>query len=295
MNYFLHILILINIYAILAISLNLLAGYTGLLSICQAAFYGVGAYATALLSLRLGWPWLGTVGAGMVLSGLIATVVSSASLRFRDDYFVIATFAFQVILYSTMQNWVGLTQGPLGLPGIPQPTILGWEITEHWEYVLLSFGFMAMVLWVALHIVKSPYGRTLKAIREDEIFTQSLGKNIAAFKISIFVIGAVLAATAGSLYASYVTYIDPSSFAVHESIFILAIVIIGGAGSIWGSLAGATFLVAMPEALRFLGMPASVAANIRQILYGALLVACMMWRSKGLFGEYLFGKEEPRE
>lgn len=291
MNYFLHILILINIYVILAVSLNLLAGYTGLLSICQAAFYGVGAYATALLSLKLGWPWLGTVVCAILISGVISAVIGTASLRFRDDYFIIGTFAFQVILYSIMQNWIDLTGGPVGLPGIPQPRIFGWHVSSHWDFMVLSLIFSTLTLLFVLRIVNAPYGRVLRAIREDEIFTQSLGKNIAAYKVSAFVVGAVLAATAGSLYAGYATYIDPASFTVQESILILAIVIIGGSGNVWGSLAGAAFLVVVPEMLRFLGMPSSVAANIRQILYGSLLVLCMMLRSQGLLGEYSFQKE----
>lgn len=292
MNYLLHILILINIYAVLAVSLNLLAGYTGLLSICQAAFYGVGAYCTALISLKLGWPWLATVIAGMAIAGVIAALVGASFLRFRDDYFVIATFIFQVIIYSVMQNWIELTHGPQGLSRIPKPVILGWYVYTQWEFLIVSFLFSGFSFLVVHRLVNAPYGRTLRAIREDEVFAQSLGKNVAGYKLSAFVVGAMLAATGGSLYASYITYIDPSSFTVLESIFILAIVIIGGAGNVWGSVVGAAFLVAMPEALRFMGMPPSVAANVRQILYGLLLVVCMMWRPQGFIGEFAFRKEK---
>jgi len=291
MNYLLHILILINIYIVLSVSLNLLAGYTGLLSICQAAFYGVGAYATALLSLKAGWPWLGTVAFGIIISGVISVGIGTASLRFRDDYFIIATLAFQVLLYSIMQNWIDLTQGPLGVSGIPQPLILGWQVSSNGGFFLLSLFFSALTFLFVRRIVNAPYGRVLQAIREDDLFALSLGKNVAAYKVSAFVIGAMLAAIAGSVYATYITYIDPTSFTVNESIFILAIVILGGSGSVLGSLAGAVFLVVVPELLRFLGMPSSISANIRQILYGTLLVVCMMWRPQGLIGKYSFQKD----
>ncbi len=127
------------------------------------------------------------------------------------------------------------------------------------------------------------------AIREDEIFVLAAGKNIAAYKVLVFMIGAVMASIAGVIYAHYMSFIDPTSFTVMESIFIISIVIIGGAGSFWGLVIGAIVLVIMPEALRFIGMPSSVAANVRQILYGAALVACMMWRPQGLMGKYAFG------
>jgi branched-chain amino acid transport system permease protein len=135
----------------------------------------------------------------------------------------------------------------------------------------------------------------LKAIREDEVFAQAAGKNVAAYKVLIFVIGAGMAAIAGVMYAYYISFIDPTSFTVMESIFILSIVIIGGAGSLWGPVIGAVVLVLLPELLRFIGLPISVAANVRQILYGGLLVAFMMWRPHGFLGKYAFHSGETRE
>lgn len=295
MEYLLHILILIGIYTILSVSLNLISGYTGLISIAHAAFYGVGAYVAALMALNLNSPFLVNVICAVILSGMLGALVGIPSLRIRDDYFVIATFAFQVITFSILNNWVSLTGGPMGLPGIPQPTILGMQISSPFGFLILVGIFCALSLWVTYRIVRSPIGRVLKAIREDEVFTQATGKNVGAYKVLVFVIGAGMASTAGAIYAYYISFIDPTSFTVMESIFIISIVIIGGAGSMWGPVVGAIVLVLLPELLRFLGLPSAVAANIRQILYGGLLVAFMMWRPRGFLGKYAFQSEEVRE
>jgi len=288
MDYLLHILILMGIYAILSVSLNLVAGYTGLLSIAHAAFYGVGAYVAALMALNLHSPFIVNIICAVTLSGLLGLLVGIPSLRIRDDYFVIATFAFQVITFSILNNWVSFTGGPMGLPGIPQPTIFGVVISSHLGFLILVGFFCALTLWISRRIVQSPFGRVLKAIREDEVFAQAAGKHVAGYKVLVFVIGAGMAAVAGVMYAHYISFIDPTSFTVMESIFIISIVIIGGAGSLWGPVLGAVVLVSLPEILRFIGLPSSVAANVRQILYGGLLVAFMMWRPKGLLGKYSF-------
>lgn len=290
MEYILHIFILIGIYSILSISLNLISGYTGLLSIAHAAFYGIGAYVSALLALNFESNFFINIICAMIFAGLLGAVIAIPSLKIHDDYFVIATFAFQVIIFSILNNWVSLTNGPMGLPGIPQPVILGIQISSHFGFLLIVSFFALFTFFVSNRLVNSPFGRVLKAIREDEIFVLSLGKNVAGFKIIIFIIGAALAAIAGSLYACYITFIDPTSFTIMESIFILSIVIIGGTGNLRGSIIGAVVLVTLPELLRFLGLPSAIAANMRQIIYGAMLVVFMMYRPQGLIGEFSFKK-----
>lgn len=294
MEYLLHILILIGIYVMLSVSLNLIAGYTGLLSIAHAAFYGVGAYVVALMALNWHSPFWVNLVCAIILSGLLGALVGIPSLRIRDDYFVIATFAFQVITFSILNNWVSFTGGPMGLPGIPRPEVFGWTVSSHLEFLLLVGFFCVLTLLTCRRIVRSPFGRVLEAVREDEIFAQATGKNVAAYKMLVYVIGAGMAAVAGAMYAYYISFIDPTSFTVMESIFILSIVIIGGAGSPWGPVLGAVVLVTLPELLRFVGLPSSVAANVRQILYGGLLVAFMMWRPQGFLGEYTFDKGSGR-
>ncbi len=291
MAYLLHILILIGIYVILAESLNLIAGYAGLLSIAHAAFYGVGAYAVALLALRFAAPvWL-TVPAALLAAGALGLIVAWPGLRIRDDYFVIATFAFQIIVFSVMNNWVGLTGGPLGLPGIPRPELFGWVVNEHWEFLVVVAVAAGATVFVSWRLVRSPFGRVLRAIREDEVFAAAMGKNVARFKSTVFVVGGAMAAVGGCLYAYYITFIDPTSFTVMESIFIISIVIVGGAGSLRGAVLGAVVLVVLPEALRFVGLPNAVAANLRQIFYGLLLILFMMFRPQGLIGEFGFRRK----
>jgi branched-chain amino acid transport system permease protein len=290
MEYFLHLVVMICIYSVLAVSLDLLVGHTGLLSVSHAAFLGLGAYSSALLAVRLGASFIMGVLVGMAVGILLSFLISLPSLRLRGDYFVVATFGFQMIFFAVFNNWIGVTQGPMGVPGIPRPTIFGWAIRSHVAFVVVGGVLAAFAYLIVGRITTSPFGRVLRAIREDEAFAQALGKNTLRFKVSVFAVSAALAALAGSLYAHYVTFIDPSSFTIMESILVISMVIIGGAGSTWGPLIGATALVILPEALRFLGFPGSIAANLRQIFYGALLVVMMMARPRGLVGRYGFGR-----
>jgi branched-chain amino acid transport system permease protein len=290
MDFLFHLLVLIGIYTVLAVSLDLLVSQTGILSIAHAAFYGLGAYTSALFAVRLGASFISGILAGMCVAGIVSFVVSLPSLRLHDDYFVIATFGFQMIVFSVFNNWTDFTQGPLGLAGIPKPSIFGWTVDSELGFIVLAMVTAALSYFVVRRIMISPFGRVLRAIREDEVFTQAMGKNTLLFKVAAFAVSAALAASAGSLYAHYITYIDPTSFTVMESILVISMVIIGGAGSRWGPLIGAVVLVALPEALRFIGLPSSVAANLRQIIYGALLVIMMMFRPRGLVGRYGFGR-----
>ena len=258
------------------------------------AFFGVGAYVAALMGLQLGSPFLVSLGASVIVCGLLGVLVGLPSLRIRDDYFLIATFAFQILAVSIMNNWVSFTGGPMGLPGVPQPSTLGWTVSGNWGFLILTAVLTAATVLVARRIIMSPLGRVLRAIREDEVLARSLGKNVAHFKVLIFVIGAGMAGVAGTLYAHYITFVDPTSFTVMESILILSMVIIGGAGSLWGPVVGAVILVTVPEFLRFTGIDSSMAANVQQILYGAGLVACMVWRPQGIMGEYAFQKPDVR-
>lgn len=288
MSYLLHVLIMINLYAVLALSLNLLVGYAGLISICHAAFYGIGAYTGALLMVDVGlgfWPaLLLAVGATVLLS----FTISVPALRLKGDYFVLASLGFQVIVFAVLYNWTGLTRGPYGITGIPQPTVLGFPIDTPLLYFLFT-GAIALVCIGFLHLIgHSPFGRVLKAIREDEVVASALGKNISQYKITAFAIAAGFAAVPGVLFAGYLQYIDPSSFTILESIFILSIIIIGGTGNTVGPLLGTVLLLFLPEALRFLGMPDAFAANMRRIIYGFAIIVMLRFRPQGIRGEYEF-------
>jgi branched-chain amino acid transport system permease protein len=229
-----------------------------------------------------------TIPAAILVAAFFGLLIGWPSLRIRDDLFVITTFGFQVILFQIMNNWMELTNGPLGLPGIPQPELIGYKISSHIDFLILSVVFALLVYFISKRLVHSPFGNVLRAIREDELFAQSLGKNVNFHKVLIFSLAAGLSAIGGAIYAYYITFIDPTSFTITESIFMLSIVIVGGSGRLGGSVIGAILLVSIPELLRFLDIPNAIAANMRQILYGGLLVAFMMFRPKGIWGEFSF-------
>lgn len=284
MEYILHVFILICFYTLLSQSLNLSAGFTGLISLAHAGFYGIGAYTTAILSAQFGFSFWLSIPLAMLISGAIAFIVSLIALRTVEDYFIICTLGIQVILFSIMNNWMDLTRGPLGIPGIPSISLFGFNLDSKISFLLLSL-FVVVIIWFVLrNISKSGFGKTLTAISEDEIYSQSIGKNVYLSKTVSFTLSAMFAAIPGTLYAHYISYIDPTSFTVTESIFVLSIVIIGGLGNLTGSFLAAAFLVLLPEALRFVGMPDSIAANMRQIIYGLILVVVMMTGKNGVKG-----------
>ncbi len=289
-EYVLHVSIMVCCYAIVAIALDLLAGHTGLVSLAQAAFFGLGAYSSAFLAVHLGASFIVCLVVCMVVAGAASFVVSLPSLRLHDDYFVIATFGLQLILYTVFLNWQSVTGGPMGISGIPLPTLLGWQIDSKLEFLALVASLGVIVHVLAQRVAKSPFGLVLRAIREDDVFAESVGKDTWRFKVAVFGFSAIITATAGSVYAHYMSYIDPTSFTAIESILILSMVIVGGAASRWGPWLGAAILVSLPEALRFVGLPTGLAANLRQILYGVLLVIMMVARPRGLVGRYGFSR-----
>ena len=288
MEYLLHILLIAGIYVILTLSLNLIVGYTGLPALGHAAFSCIGAYTSSLLALNMGLsPWIGLM-MGACVAALSGAIIGYPAVRLKGDYLALVTFGLGFIVYSIVKNWVSLTRGPMGLPGIPGFSVFGFQLSEIWSYLLLVLAFVIFTIFVLNRIVDSPFGRILRSIREDEIASEALGKDTTKYKLLVFIIGAFFAGIAGSLYAHYITFIDPSSFTVMESVTILLMVIFGGMGSISGSVAGAVILVIFPELLRFLGMPSSIAAPMRQMIYGVLLIVLMLKRPQGIMGAYRF-------
>jgi branched-chain amino acid transport system permease protein len=286
MEYIIHLSILVGIYGILGLSLNLVVGYAGLPSLTQAAFYGIGAYATALLLTNFGLNFFIAMFIGMILTALVSFAIGAVLSRFKGDYYVLGALGFNVIIYSILLNWQSLTGGPLGIAGIPQPTLFGFSFSGNASFLVLVAIFLVLAYCASQFIGRSSFGRVLKAIREDEKAIQVFGYQTLYFKLAIFVISAVMASVAGALFASYITFIDPSTFTLTESIFILAIIILGGLGSNKGSLLGAAFLILLPEILRFAGFSVGIAAQMRQLIYGLILIVLMLWRPQGLIGEY---------
>lgn len=286
MGYLVHLGIIVCIYAILAMSLNLTVGYTGLMSITQAAFYGIGAYAAAILMAGYGFNFFAALLLSIIITSAISMVIGFVLARFKDDYFALGSLGFNIIVYGILVNWQSLTNGPLGIINIPRPAIFGVFLSDNIWFLALAIVFTTMTYLLCRHIGHSSFGRVLKAIREDEKAIQIFGYNTTYFKLAIFVIAAAIAAVAGALFASYISYIDPTSFTLNESILVLAMIILGGLANNKGAVLGAVCLVLLPEALRFVGFPDGIAAQMRQALYGVILIILAIYRPQGLIGEY---------
>ena len=288
--YFLHLLIYIGIYAILGMSLNLITGYTGLLNLGHAAFWGIGAYTSVLLVLA-GIPWLLALVASAVLAGLAGLLIGFPSLNLRGDYFAVATLGFGEIIRSILINWSEVTRGPLGIPGIPRPEVMGFvfESNEAFLALVLALAFLTYVF--LRRLTRSSFGRVLRAIREDEIAAQALGKDVNKYKLTAMGIGAGFAGIAGGLFAHYITFIDPTSFVLNESVLMLLIVVFGGMGSLEGSLVGAVALVLLPEPLRLIGANSDITwlktgfAQVRMAVYALVLLLVIIRLPQGLLGE----------
>lgn len=288
MNYLYHLIIYFEIYAIVAMSLNLLIGYGGLLQVAHAAYYGIGAYASALLWTKLGWGFFPGLAVGAFAAGVMSLLVSVPAWRFKGDYFVMISIAVQTLIYATLYNWTELTNGPFGISGIARPVISGYSFVTAGSITVL-YGLLALGLCMIMALLKwSPFGRALQAMRDDELAARSIGIPVNWLKLQAFALASAMVGSAGGLYASYVSYIDPTSFSLNESMLMLSMVIIGGTGNVRGPLTGAAVLILLPEALRFMELPEAVAANVRLLAYGLLLILMMHLRPQGLAGTYRY-------
>ena len=287
------------IFAILAVSLNLVIGYTGLLSLAHVGFFGIGAYSVAILTTHpayeqvpghiryFDWPFFAALPVGMVVAGVVALFVGGVLSRFRDDIFVLVTFGLAVIAHRVFLFWLPVTRGAFGIHAIEKPSIFGFVFDGKTEFMLLTLGFLALVVFVSWLVVSSSFGRVLMAIREDEGAIEVFGYKARNYKLTIWVISAMMAAVAGGLSASEQTYIDPQSFVLLESIFLVCIVILGGLASLVGSLLGALVFVLLMEGMRFIDfIPDALVGQGRLAILGILIVLLMVFRPQGLVGRY---------
>jgi branched-chain amino acid transport system permease protein len=278
--YYIQVLIFVGIYIILALSLNLLNGYVGLLSIGHAAFYGIGAYASAKLMMEAGFPFLlAMLGAG-VIAGIFGYLIAKPTLRLSGIYMTLATLGFNIILFLVLQNWMSFTNGPLGIMDVPSPVIFGYEISSRTGYYYLILTLILLTLGSMYRLIHCRFGRALIAIREDELAAEAMGIDTTRYKIQAFVLAAFYAGIAGSFYAHFVGFISPDSFYIYESFILLAMLAFGGQGNLIGPVVGATVLLIIPEMFRFL-------QEYRMFVYGSVLIIMMLVRRQGLLG----GKE----
>lgn len=280
--YLLHMLVLMCVYAIPAVGLNLMLGYSGLVSLGHMGFAGLGAYTAAVLMVDARWSFWSALGAATVAAGLAGVVIGVICFRFRGHFFMIVTLAFGLLLHAVMNNWDAVTRGAAGFAGIPRPRPMAWgdELITFGQlpnFYYLALALALLVFGVQYLVVRSNLGRILSAIRQDERLARSRGVNVLMYKTVVFALGTALAGLGGVLHVSFLRVAAPASFNMLESINTVLIVIIGGAGSLMGPALGALLYVGLPEWLR-------LANEWRLVIFGGLLVLITLFAPAGLAG-----------
>jgi branched-chain amino acid transport system permease protein len=278
--YHLHVVIMAGIFTLLALSLNLLLGYTGQLSLGHAAFFGLGAYTSALLALRLEWPfWLG-LPAGAALAGLAGWAIGRLALRVRGAYFVLVTISFAGVISLVSVNWMELTNGPLGLPGVPPPELAGFTFRTKSAYYYLVLAAAAASYLLCRRLIHSRLGRAFVALRENEPLAESVGVDPTRTLVLATVVSAAMAGVAGSLYAHYTRFVSPEVFLFSYTVTMVIMVVAGGKGTLAGPVVGAVLFTVLPEALR-----EAMAWQWQMLAYGVLLVLLVFFLPRGIVGQ----------
>jgi branched-chain amino acid transport system permease protein len=275
-SYHLMVLNIAALNIIVVIGLTLLLGYAGQISLGHAAFFGLGAYLSAILTTTYALPLWPTLILAMALTGGIAYVIGIPTLKLEGHYLVMATLGFNVIVYIVMVQLDSVTGGPSGFAGIPRLAVGGWVLDSDVKVYYLVWLLSGGVLLLALNLVHSRAGRAMAALSHNEIAARCSGVDVEAFKIKIFVTSAVLASLAGSLYAHYLTFVSPGSFSIFYSLQVVTMVLIGGMGSLWGAAFGAILLTVLPELLH-------AVKEYNVLVYGFVLMAVLIFFPQGLF------------
>lgn len=285
-TYYLGNLVLIGIYSIVVIGICLLMGYAGQVSLGHAAFYGLGAYGSGLLTANLGWPPLLAMPAAALITALVALVIAVPTLKLREHYLALATLGTGVIVYIFFNEQVNLTGGPSGFSGIPYFSAFGFEFSTETSYYYLVWTCTLLAVFFARNMVNSRTGRALRALHGSEIAATCMGIPVYVYKIQVFVVSAVYASVAGSLYAHYVTFISPSPFGFQASVEFVLMAVIGGLASVWGPLFGVSAVLLLTELLRSVVRQVlpTAGGEFEIIFFGAILVAMMIFMPEGLTG-----------
>ncbi len=284
MDYALHLLIVICIYVSLTVSLDLLIGHTGILSFGHAAFFGIGAYTTAILTVYAGWGWFPSMLAAFGVGLVVAALVGIPTLRLGGDYFILALFGFQSIVITVIVNWEDLTNGPFGIRNVPRPSFGPLELKSNFEVLLFAAAVTLIIIAAHWRFARAPMRAVLNAIRDDETVAMALGINVVRTKIVVFALAGGFAAITGSISAFYLRFVDVSSFTLSTIILLWAMVFVGGSRSILGAILGPVILLLFPEIFRFVGDTGLNIAYVQEVLYGLLLVLLMLFRPAGIAG-----------
>jgi branched-chain amino acid transport system permease protein len=283
-SYYLNnLLALLAIFSILGMSFNLIMGYAGQFSIAHGAFFGQGAYTTGVLMRDYEWSFLPAMVASFLFAGLVSVILGVAARRVTDVYLVILTLAWQVAAVELYSN-LDITGGSGGLIGIPRADIFGYELAGPTQVIILAWAVCIVVALAVRYIVRSPFGRTLRGLREDEIAARSLGKPTANLKIKAFVISSALAGVAGSLFAVQIRFISPAEFGLDRSIEVLSLAIIGGLATLIGPFVGAAVIVLIPELLGYLDLPNTLVGAVNAFLFSGMVLVFLRFRPQGLVG-----------
>ena len=283
--YLLNLATLICINAVLAITLNFIMGYAGIFTVAHAVFFGIGAYTAAYFSIHASASLFLAVPVAMAVTAVLSLALALPALRVRGEYFVAASLGLQVLGVTVFSEWKSVTGGIGGVIGIPPVELFGYAVADPLQFFLLTVVCLLLVIGVTSILVRTSFGRNLKAIRDSESAAQAFGKNVAVIKTLSVMLSSSLAAVAGALYAFYLGFINVESFTMDTSVLLMAMVIIGGTGTLLGPIIGAALLMLLPSLFSYMWfLPQAEVGSIQQIAYGIAMVLLMIYRPGGIVG-----------
>lgn len=272
------------IYVMLTTSLNVTVGYTGLLNLGHVAFFGIGAYVSAILTVTYGWPLVLAMCMAAAVSAVCAAGLIRLVQKLTDDYLALAILGFTFIMFSLFNNLRSITRGASGIFGIPKPEFFGIVLKTPETYFWFALCIAVIAVFFVIRLVNSPFGKVLEAIRDDEYGAMALQKNTIRLKRIAFMISGSIAGIAGSVYAHYISFVDPTMFFLSEIIIVFTMVMVGGLGSIRGSIFATILIISLQESLKFVPMAPGLLGPMRNIVFAIMLIAILMYRPKGLLG-----------
>jgi branched-chain amino acid transport system permease protein len=285
-----NIMVLVGVYACAVIGLNLLVGYAGQISLGHAAFFGVGAYTTAILCTRFKWfpSWLGII-AGALLAGVVGWLVGKPVLRLKGNYLAMATLGLGEIAFILFQQVKGLTGGTVGILDIPPLSVFGLKFDTDFKFYFVIWVIALLLMLLSINLVRSRVGRALRSLHSSDVAADAMGVNTGRYKVQVFVLSAAFAGIGGAMFAHFQKYINPESFTLSLSILFITMVVVGGMGNLWGGLVGVVILTFLPSVIQALprwipGLPSGLSnfSNYELVLYGLLLIVFMMFLPKGV-------------